>query len=112
MKKRTRLLPEQKRELLESMAIANCSVPQFAKLHGISKSLLYKWSREKGLGNSRQNQSGILNNNFALLSVANEPAVSKFDLQKASLTFSNFSLLLEGAISSRALISILKMLEE
>lgn len=125
MKRRNKISSEQKLQILENLSVSGSSVGQLAKLHGISRSVLYKWARTHKAINGIAKQVVNFKDNFVELSVdqtLDMPTMvaqdlslassNKTELQKASLVFSNFSILLEGVISSKKLISIIKTLEE
>lgn len=125
MRKGNKIALEQKLQILESLSANGCSVSQIARTYGISRSVLYKWAREHKAINGMTKQAAVFKNNFVELTVDPPPVMittapqdislarsNKLDLQKASLVFSNFSILLEGVISSSKLISIIKTLEE
>ncbi len=117
MSRRKKCTDRQKQEILKLLSEGNHSVLELRKIYGVSKSALYRWaSGQKTIADSKEamiNNLSNLSNNFVEVAVKDEEAVGdldKLDLQKASLIFKNFSLSLEGRISSRKLVSILRIL--
>ena len=97
--------PEKKSQILADLAISGFSVKELAKIYKVSTTSIYNLQRvEQGIREIGAKRS----NNFVELSVKDS---INSTLEKASLTFNNFSLSIEGKITSASLIAIVKILE-
>jgi transposase-like protein len=94
---------EVRAKILAELELPGCVVSELAKSYNVSTTSIYSWRREAEAEASSANK-------FALLSIK-EPLPSS-SLQKASLIFDQFSLILEGNIKTKALLSIIQILEE
>jgi transposase-like protein len=105
---------EVKAEILNKLKVPGCRISELAKNYNISRTAIYSWQqderREKEYGKA---QSPSLQNssNFVELAVV-EQSPKASSLQKASLTFNDFSLTLEGKLKAGVLLEIMKILEE
>jgi transposase-like protein len=99
--------PEKKSQILADLAIPGCSVKQLAKLYNLSKTSIYNLQRVAE--NIRELKESKRSNDFVELSVRDSMSST---LEKASLTFHNFSFSIEGHVTSSSLVAILKILEE
>ena len=88
-------------KILAELELPGCVVSELANSYNVSTTSIYNWRREAKVNSA---------NKFALLSIK-EPLPSS-SLQKASLIFEQFSLSLEGNIKTKALLSIIQILEE
>mgnify|MGYP003621028293 CR=1 FL=1 len=101
---------EVKSQVMIELAKGESGVGNISMRHGVSRAAIYSWLKaeraEAGAGaDGSVNDSG----GFVELSVAE--AEIHTSLTKASLVFGDFSLSLEGKLSSSKLISIIKILE-
>jgi transposase-like protein len=104
MTKACKIIPtEIKSQILAELALPGSSVSELAKIYKISTKYIYNLRRKS------QTIKPIDKPSFVELAVKNS---DNFSLKNASLTFANFSLVLEGGIKSSSLIAILKILEE
>ncbi len=100
-----------KEQVLSKLFDPNYLVPDLSKSYGISRSTLYKW-RCKAKNKGILPAAGHNQKEFVELLVKEPNDCSReSSLQKASLTFEDFSIAIEGKVSSRKFISILKILE-
>lgn len=101
---KAKIIPtEIKSQILAELALPGSSVSELAKNYKISTKSIYNLRRRL------QTIKPIDEPNFIELAVK-DPV--NFNLRNASLTFTNFSLVLEGGIKSSSLIAIIKVLEE
>lgn len=108
MNRSYKIIPaEIKSQILADLAIPGHNVTELAKIYKISTTSIY--NLQKAAQTVNLTSEPKLAHNFALLSI-NDSVNSR--LTKASLTFSTFSLLLEGDIKSSTLIAMIKILEE
>lgn len=95
--------PEVKSQILAELAIPGSSVSRLAKTHKVSTSYIYN------LQKMAPAIKPIDKLGFVELAVKDS---GSSELKNASLTFANFSLMLEGEIKTASLIAIIKILEE
>lgn len=112
MKIRKQIPEEKKSKILAELFAPGCVVSQLAKSYEVSESVLYKWRRVGGFGSARSNSTLIPESTFIELSVNQIKKTKPANLQKISLTFSDFVLSIEGSFSKTKLISIIEILEE
>ena len=114
MRKRNKQIKSKlKSQILVELLSPGSSITKLAKSYNVSRSSLHKWRRDHKISdqhNSEVQQTACNNGtgHFVELSVKK----SNFDLRKASLIFDNFSISIEGKVSSSKLFEILKVLEE
>ncbi|WP_375319139.1 transposase [Candidatus Tisiphia endosymbiont of Oplodontha viridula] len=112
-KSRMSITAEQKRQIISESYVSGCIISQVAQCYGISKKTLYGWrSRERRIRGEEAavNNSG---NKFVELSIQ-KTTVQETKcaiLKKAELTFSDFSLSIEGNVNSSKLLEIVKILD-
>jgi len=101
-----------KEQIISKLSEPDCSVADLRRLYGISKTTLYKW-RHEAIKQVTDASIQACGRKFVELLVE-EPSnhLLESKLQKASLTFDDFSISIEGRVSSSKFISILKILEE
>lgn len=98
---------EIKSQILEDLAIPGYSIKELAKTYNLSKTSIYNLQRvAQEISAAKKSERS---NNFVELSVKNS---INSTLEKASLTFCNFSFTIEGKVTSTSLIAIVKILEE
>jgi transposase-like protein len=100
-----------KMEILTALRGGDYAVSKLSQLHGISRSCIYKWIKEKQVLETGADGDIVDDPGFVELSVKEESMESPV-LEKASLTFSNYSISLEGRLSGNQLISIIRILGE
>jgi len=99
---------EVKSQILSELQAPGCIVSSLAKSYNISNTTIYSWQRQaRGIKVATGNE-GEKPNNFVELSVT-EP--KNFIMEKASLIFNGFSLVIEGKVNSSSLFEIVKILE-
>jgi transposase-like protein len=106
--KRKAITAEQKAQIISQSYAAGCVVSQLAKSYGISEKILYGWRSRDKSSRRKEEASNNLGNKFVELAVQETEYTI---LKKAELTFSNFSLSVEGNISSTKLLEIIRILE-
>jgi transposase-like protein len=108
-KKRKKKIPLKiKMQIVSESFAPGCVVSQLASQYSVSKQSIYYW-RKWMAANNHQCSSLSTHNNFVELPIVGaKPCI----LEKASLVFRDFSLVLEGQIQTSSLLSILKILEE
>lgn len=100
--------PEIKSQILSELQVPGCIVPRLAKAYNISKTTIYTWQRQArkiNLGKISETDRG---GNFVELSIKDS---RNSILEKASLVFNDFSIVVEGKVKSSSLLAILKILE-
>ncbi len=108
-KKRKIISPAEKLQILAELNRADCKVSELAKLHNVSRTVLYKWLKA-----NKEAKGGavVYDKHFIELKLPEEATTKPQYLSKASLVFSDFSLVIEGDLGNRRLISLLKNLEK
>ena len=103
-----------KSSVLSDLSTENYSITQIAESHGISRSVIYKWIQELQAAKTQQVSDINLSprNNFVEVDVVDNQNYQSSNLQKASLIFNDFSLVIEGNIGATRLLKILKNLEK
>lgn len=105
---------EVKEELLLKLKTREYPVPMLAKAYNVSRATLYKWRKNYDFDLAMQDLlpvSDVETNNFVEVKLS-APALRRVQsLAKASLTFSEFSLVIEGEFCNSRLISLLQNLE-
>jgi transposase-like protein len=92
--------PEKKSQILADLAIPGYSVKELAKIYKVSTTSIYNLQRvAQGIRDIRVVERS---NNFVELSVKDS---TNSTLEKASLTFDNFSFSIEGKVTSASLIA-------
>ena len=98
--------PEKKSQILADLSIPGYSVKDLAKTYNLSKTSIYNLQRvAQGISAI---QGSERSSDFVELSVKDSVNST---LEKASLTFDNFSFSIEGKVTSTSLIAIVKILE-
>ena len=98
--------PEKKSQILADLDIPGYSVKELAKIYKVSTTSIYNLQRvAQGIREIRRAEKS---NNFVEVSVTES---MNSTLEKASLTFHNFSFSIEGKVTSASLIAIVKILE-
>ena len=111
-RKNSRISKRLKAEILTKALEPGCVKMDLVRSYGISKVTLYKWISQQRNNSLSVNKADLYSkpaNQFIELKVASPKGLK---LEKASLVFADLSLMLEGSISSKKLISIFKILEE
>jgi transposase-like protein len=108
-KKRRKVGSRLKHQILQESLVPGCVVTELAWRHKISPKTVYGWRRE--YFQIRAASSNITEGASKFVEVKVE-SDSSSSLEKASLIFKDYSLIMEGRISSKQLISIFKILEE
>ena len=103
-KERVRAGKQLRKEITSKLLESEGMVPELSRLHGISRSTLYKWvSKARKEGRTTSQSSG--GKEFVELLVKEASNDLKGSgLQKAWLTFGNFSLFIEGEVSSSKIV--------
>ena len=87
---------------------------KIAESHGISRTVIYGWIKELQADKAQRinDINSSPKNNFVEVALVDNQNCQSSNLQKASLIFNDFSLIIEGNISAVRLLKILKNLEE
>jgi len=97
-----------KSQVIEAIKNPDCNVPELAKLHKISTTIIYGWRKEYAM--SLIGKRAHCDNNFVEL-LPEPPKASNLNLQKANLVFDEFSLTVEGQLACSRLILVIKSLD-
>lgn len=109
-KRQNKKIPSKiKAEIISESLMPGCIVSELALKHDVSKQIIYEWRKEFQANHSQFGTSVDAANRFIELPIINSKSCV---LEKASLVFRDFSLVLEGRIHTSSLLSILKILEE
>lgn len=118
MKKYTIISPKVKAEIMFEANIPGNSVSEVATKYKISPHLLYAWrTRSKSSGNKKLiiSQENYKTQPIFVEALLNEPIATTQQapllLKKLSLEFEDFSLGIEGKMSSKTLIQLITILE-
>jgi transposase-like protein len=106
---RNKIPPEIKSQILSELQVPGSMVSKLAKSYNVSKTTIYTWQQERqrlDIDNGNEIDRG---SSFVELSVKES---KNSTLEKASLIFNDFSLVIEGRVKSASLLAILKILEE
>lgn len=114
MAKNKKISFERKSAVLAELALPGRTITEVAKNQGVSRSIIYAWTKEKHVSKIKKTKNIItpVNHNFIEVSVVDHENHKNSSLQKASFMFSDFSLIIEGNIGSARLLKILKNLGE
>ena len=108
---------ETKLKILEEFDVRRYSVAEISKIYNVSRSTIYNLQKEQLQKDGRKPTSS---SNFVELSVSDDrhnlPTTTttmhkKSQLEKATLVFENFSIIIEGKVSSDAFFEAIKLLE-
>jgi transposase-like protein len=104
---------ERKAKVLTAAAIPGCVIANLARSHSMHPSMIHKWLRQqRELAKTKVSAIDSAPKFLEVAITESEPLLTQSaTLQKASLTFSEFSFVLEGKVNSTKLINILKALE-
>lgn len=112
-KRRESISKESKEKITAKLFTTNCLISELSRSYGISRSTLYKWrSRARNKKTLALTGQGVQERFIELSVQEGSNFLKKTRLQKALLTFEDFSISMEGSVSSSKFISILKILEE
>ena len=101
--------PEIKSQILSELQAPGCIVSRVAKSYNVSNTTVYTWQRQAREIRVAKVSEVDRGGNFVELSVKD---TSNCILEKASLIFNDFSLVIEGKVKSSSLVAIVKILEE
>lgn len=113
-----KISPERKSLILAEAVLPGCSISKLAKLHGISRATIYTWIKDGG--GSQINKSNAINPltngtfiEVDLINSINDRSYCRKSsiLQKASFIFNDFSIVIEGDVSTARLLKVLKVLD-
>ena len=107
-KSRNKIPQEIKAQILTELQAPGCTIPKLVKEYNVSNTTIRTWQRET-LVRAPSEDDIVGSSNFVELSVKDS---RNFTLEKASLTFNDFSLVIEGKVRSSSLLAIVKILEE
>ena len=109
---KNKIIPSKlKSQILSELSKPESKISEISKLYGVSRATLYKWNGENDTyceGKNFETAEAASNGNFIELTVKDAVNVN---LKSASLQFNDFSLLLEGKISSDLLMALVKTVE-
>jgi transposase-like protein len=100
---------EIKSQILSELQVHGCIVSKLAKSYNVSNTTIYTWQRQAQEIRVDKVSEIDRGGNFVELSVKDS---KNSTLEKASLTFNDFSLVIEGRVKSSSLFAIVKILEE
>ncbi|WP_341790754.1 transposase [Rickettsia endosymbiont of Polydrusus tereticollis] len=106
--RRKNITAEQRAQIISESCVPGCIISKVARSYGISEKTLYGWRSRGKFSRRKAETSNNTGNKFVELLVQEREYTL---LKKAELTFSNFSLLIEGNISSTKLLEIVKILD-
>ena len=114
MAKNTKISSIINSSVLLELSIEGYSIAKIAESHGISRAVIYGWIKEFQAAKTQQVSDINLSprNNFVEVSLVDNGNHQSSNLQKASLIFNDFSLVMEGNIAAASLLKILKNLEK
>lgn len=106
-----KISPEIKSRILSELQVPGCIVSRLAKTYNVSNTTIYTWQRQTQKIGIDDSSSSEVNrgNKFVELSISN---AKNSTLEKASLIFNDFSIVIEGKVRSSSLVAIMKILEE
>ena len=100
---------EIKSQILAELQIPGCIVSRLAKSYNVSRTTIHTWQRRAGEIRVDKVSEVDRVGNFVELTVKD---FRNSRLEKASLTFNDFSFVIEGRVESSRLFAIVKILEE
>jgi len=101
-----------KARVLAEAALPGCNIAALSRANPeVCRATVYGWLR-KHRQTEKSQTSIALPPKFVEVSVTDTQDLSRHTLEKASLTFKDFSILMEGKLSGVKLVAILKILEE
>jgi transposase-like protein len=105
---------ERKAKILTAAVIPGCVIANLARSHSMHPSMIHKWLRQqRELAKTKVSATDSAPKFLEVAITESEPLLPQTAiLQKASLTFSDFSFVLGGKLNSTKLMNILKALEE
>ena len=126
-----KISPERKSLILAEAVLPGCSITKLAKLHGISRATIYSWIKDGGgsqINKAKANKSNVINSSINsnindstldtfievdLINSINDRSYCRKSsiLQKASFIFNDFSIVIEGDVSTVRLLKVLKVLD-
>jgi transposase-like protein len=117
MKMNKKISSERKALILEEASQPSCSISELAKAHGVTRGTIYTWIKENKNPQHRKVKvkslsSALAQNSFVEVALVDNKNHLSSNLQKASLIFNDFSLVIEGNIGATRLLKILKNLEK
>ena len=106
----SKISAEVKSQVMIELARGEFGVRNISMRYGVSRAAIYSWLKaeraEAGVG-----ADASVNGRGGFVELSVEESQAHSSLTKASLVFQDFSLSLEGKLSSSKLISIIKILE-
>ena len=109
-KRRHKKIPAKvKAEIISASLVPGCVISKLALQYGVSKQIIYEWRKAFHANRQQFSASVVTTNSFIELPIiTSKPG----GLEKASLIFRDFSLVLEGQVQTSSVVAILKILEE
>ena len=101
-----KILPETKAQILSELQAPGCIVSKLAKAHNVSSTSIYTWQRQAREAGIEKYSKVDREDKFVELEVADS---KNSTLEKASLIFNDFSLIIEGRVKSSSLIAIIDL---
>ncbi len=107
MAKNRKISPNIKSSVLSKLNTEGYSITKIAESHGISRAVIYAWIKELQAAITQQvsNTNSSLKNSFVEVALIDDQTYQNSNLQKVSLKFNDFSLFIEGNISTTKLLS-------
>ena len=109
MSKNYKIPYERRSAILAELALVGSTIAGVAKSNGVSKSALYAWSKEKP---TRISQVKAITPACFVELIVDGKSSKVSQLQKTSLVFDDYSLVIEGSLSVKRLLKIIESLEE
>lgn len=103
-----------KSEILNKLKTPGCKVSDLAEHYNISRKTIYGWQQNERKAKQPASVCATNvcdNSHFALVTIVDQASQTS-PLQKASLTFNDFSLTIEGKLKPGIVFDIMKILEE
>ena len=107
--RRNKISPEIKSEILTELQKPGCMIPKLAKAYNVSSTTIRAWQKQVQEIRVETGRKVDGSSNFVELSVKD---TRNSTLERASLTFNDFSFVIEGKVRSASLLAIVKILEE
>ena len=110
MSKSCSKIPQEiKLQILSELQVPGSMVSELAKSYNISKTTIYTWQQEARKIRVANDSEVDRSSDFVELLVKE---TKNSTLEKTSLIFNDFSVVIEGRVKSASLLAILKILEE
>lgn len=107
----SRISRELKAQILAECEVPGCVITEVGARHNISVGRIYNWRGNIKRLNRQKTEISSSNKSSGFVEIAiQEPEVSNVFLKKASLELQDFSLIIEGRINSKKLMTLIELL--